>query len=223
MSQYLKNICCCLVFLVLATANSTAQITDEDDIISQPAFAIKFIPLPLLSTTPAFQFGIEAKTFNLQGLQVEFGYVTSAVRKTNSDFDGFKLKSEYRFYKKQLNRFSNIEFVGIQHMYKAVNVEGDATIWRYNQSYQQIVPIKVKNKINSVFLVGGFAEQFSNHVFIEIAVGIGARFLNVQSSELPEDAELETDLNQSIFNPIREEGNYRFLDAFVSLKIAYYL
>lgn len=224
MRQYLKQLFCAALILFLAAATTKAQTsTEEKAIISQPNFAIKFAPLPLMSTTPAFQFGIEVKTFHLQGLQVEFGYVTSAVRKTNSDFDGFKLKSEYRFYKKQLSRFSNIEFVGLQHMFKVVDVEGEGTIWRNNQSYQQVVPLKVKNTINSVFLVGGFAEQFGGQFYIEVAVGVGARFLNVKSSDLPDDAELETDLNQGIFSPIREAGDYRFLDAFVSLKLAYYL
>ncbi len=225
MIQYLKNTSLVFLFLFLAIATVNAQTTDteQEEIMHQPDFAIKFSPLALLSTTPAVQFGVETKTFKLQGLQVELGYITSAISGRKSDFDGFKIKSEYRFYKKQLNRFSNINFIGIQHMYKLVNVEGDATIWRENGSYQQVFPLKVKNNINSLFLVGGFSQKLSKHMYIEVAVGVGPRFLKITSSDLPEDAELDTGLNQGFLNPIRAEGNYRFLDAFVSLKLAYYL
>jgi len=224
MRQQYQIFSSCILLLLMATVTLKAQTTTNDEtFISQPDFAIKFAPLPLLSSTPAIQFGVEAKTFDLQGLQVEFGYITSSLRKSDSDFDGFKLKSEYRFYKKQINNFSNIRFTGIQHMYKTVDVEGAVTIWRNNQSYQQIVPVKVKNKINSFFLVGGFAEKFSSKLYFEFAAGVGVRLLNIQISDLPDDAELETNLNRGIFDPIREAGNYRFLDAFISLKLAYYL
>jgi len=230
MSRLLKYLSFCFLFLFLATATTNAQVADEnelvvdneDDVVEQPALALKIAALSFLSTTPALQFGVEVKTFKQQALQVEFGYIKNVFKDKPSEFDGIKLRTEYRYYQKRYKKSYDLKFFGIQHMYKVVNVVGTATVWRQSQSYQEVIPLTVKNKINSVFLVSGLSDEIGKQIYVEVSFGLGARFLNISSSELPEDAELATDLDQGIFNPIRGRGDYRFLDMFVSLKFGYY-
>lgn len=211
-----------LLFVLLCFCNSSsAQDRDSLPFLYRPVFAIKFVPLPLIARTPAIQFAVEARTFKNQAIQLEYGYVRDFYDTFSSTFNGYKLKTEYRFYLGKGRKAIQNYFLGLQYHRKILDVKGDATLWRDNRNYQEIVQLELRNETNSFFLMGGQVFPVADHLFIELALGVGVRTLEVSLEEIPEDAELATSLQENIFNPVSDVGTYTYPRLFISLKVNY--
>ncbi len=212
------------VILTFLFSSAIAQVKEKQmglPEVYRPNIAIKFVPLNLISRTTAIQFAVEAKTFKAQAIQIEYGYISNLFSRPNTNFKGYKLKSEYRFYGTNPKRLSNNMFGGIQHMYKRVQASGSTPIWRNDRTYQEIVSLTVLNETHAGYILGGKVFPFSDHIFIELALGIGMRILKVTMDGLPEDGEINRGLSTNIFNPINMPGTYHYPDLFVSFKINY--
>ena len=199
----------------------SAQEKHSSPYAHRPILALKYVPTAIFDRTPAIQFAVEKGTFSHQSIQLEYGWVSDIYNNTQNGFNGHKLKSEYRFYFKAREKKANNVFLGVQYMWKTVIAEGNATVWRYNQSYQEIIPVKLKNETNTAYVVCGNVYPFVGPMYFEVMAGLGARWLNVTVENIPEDAEFTPSLNVGFFNPVRGIGSYVFLGINLSFKIIY--
>ena len=200
-----------------------AQALAADSDIYRPMFAIKFVPFALLDRTPTLQFAAEIRTFPHQSFQLEGGYIWDLYNSSpTSDFNGYKLRAEYRFYRHKSHNISTNSFWGIHYMHKLVEVFGTAAVWRQNRSYQEILPFRLSNRTNAYYLVIG--RVFPNaigRIALELVVGGGLRQLNITLIDTPEDVSIDTIIPDRIFNPVNGVGIYTYLDMLLSFKIIY--
>ena len=221
MNAPLKRVFIALIGIFFICNSSAAQEKEEIPYANHPILGLKYVPSALFDRTPAIQFAIEKGTFSHQSIQLEYGWVFDLYNNTQNGFNGHKLRTEYRFYKKASDYKANNVFFGVQYMWKTVKTEGDATVWRYNRSYQEIMPVKLKNETNTLYAICGNVYPFIGPLYFEIMGGLGARWLNVSVRNIPDDAELVQDISTGFFNPVRGPGTYVFLGVNISFKIIY--
>jgi len=204
---------------------------DEDEVLYRPRFALKFAPLPFaMSNTAAIQFSGEAKTFLNQSIQIEYGYVND-FGFLDDNYDGFKLKTEYRFYnpfrKLKPRRSDKIKsknfFIGVQYFRKEVDAKASTRVNRSNNSYQEILPLRINNITNSFFFVFGKVKQLKGRFYHETVLGIGRKNLHVTIIGLPEDASMPRNAFRRTpgIDLTDGKGFVGSMDIFFSFKIIY--
>ncbi len=210
------------VLSLLFTIQAISQKKDSFKFAYRPVVAFKFAPLSLVDFTPTILFGVESRTFRHQSIHLEYGVVRDFYKRTQNGFDGFKLKTEYRFYFPRPIKVLYNAFWGPQFIWKEVNASGTATVWRNNQSYQEIMEVRINNQTHSYYLTSGCAFRFFGPFNFEVAGSIGLRRLKVSVKDIPEDAVLSGGVgNNSIFNPVRGEGTHHLFGLNLSFKIIY--
>ncbi len=200
---------------------SNAQEAQNDGFLYRPQLAVKLSPLSLLAPTPSVDLAIEIATFENQALQIESGYIFKPKYYETSNYDGFKIATQYRYYFGTNKQSGRNRYLGAQHLYKQIETRGTTTVWRFNKTYQEIMPYRVNNQSHTFFLLGGSVIELGKSFFVETEVGLGMKKLKVSIKDIPEDAELENIANQSIFNPVRGEGTYKLLGFYWSIRFIY--
>ena len=188
MNNPLMRVVFILIGLFLICCSLIAQKTDSlPPYTYRPVVALKFAPLALIDYTPAIQFAVEVKTFRHQSFQLEYGFVTDLYNRTQYGFNGYKFKTEYRFYNRRSIKVLNNTFWGVQYMWKPLNAQSTTIVWRDNQTYQEIVPVRISNKTNSIYLISGCVFHFLGPLYFEVMTGIGPRWLKVSYYDIPDD------------------------------------
>ncbi len=221
----MKNLLIRVVFTCLSlfiAFHTIGQKADSLEFSYRPVVALKWAPLSIIDYTPTIQFALEAGTFRNQSVQAEFGWVTDLYNRTESGFDGFKLRTEYRFYFPRPIKILYNAFCGPQFMWKEVNATGKATVWRNNQTYQEIISVRLSNQTFSYYITSGCVFRFFGPFWFEVAASLGLRRLEVYIANVPEDAVLSGGVgNGGIFNPVRGEGTYHLIGFNINFRFIY--
>ncbi len=196
-------------FLVLFTLlffglfqQGIAQPTDSIPEAVRPKLAVKLSPLPAIDYTPTLQLGVEIGTTIDQSLNIDLGYIADWYDGRN--FEGFKVKGEYRFYRPLKRHANRLIFSGIQYQYKRVVVSNNSLVWRNNRTYQQLIPHRIVNEVNSITAVSGWAFNTHKPIGVETSIGVGYRRLEVSVKDVPDDVDLDFSTTNFFFRQNRE-------------------
>ena len=149
--------------------------------IYSPKLAVYFDLFQLIDYTPTIFGGVELKTFKKQTISFGAGYVNNFYSENSRrSYNGYKLKGEYRFFNKE-----NF-FLGPQFLHKYLKTEGNTTIIRADNAFQEIIPITVHNRLNIIHVTGGRTFFLSKSFFLELSLGYGVKFINATFEGLPE-------------------------------------
>ena len=190
----------------------------------RPLLGLKVVPLPVFDVVSSIQFGVEIATFKNQAFQLEYAFPVNFWNRNRSGekishLSGYKLKTEYRFYNK--NAWLDGVFYGLQYMYKLTNVEDEIFLWLNNRSYQQLLPIRIRNTTHAGYILMGKVFPMFDKLFFEMATGVGLRRIEVEFEDVPPMSEPVEDFNQGFLANNQDEGISQTPAMFISFKFTW--
>lgn len=202
--------------------DTVTNVTINSYRLHRPSLAIKFAPTALVNWSPGFLFSVEHSIRANQSFEYEVAFLND-MGYENRDFVGYQLGLGYRFYRdKKFGRKRNKFFMPILR-WKQTFANGTGSFVRYNSAYTQIMDYNIRNSTLSLLLTLGRAYQLNDNFTLEYSYGLGARYLNIVSNNLPSDAVFLDNEDFGFFDPILDIGQYVLPQAIINLKIGYIL
>jgi hypothetical protein len=226
-----------IIFLTVLLSFFINNINAQEDYIEFDSIKSEFqrkkiiIKLALLSqldvNSPSLQIGLEIKLSEFVGIHQEFGYVNNWLNPlytlTDHNYsqkhkikNGFKYILEPRFYLFNKDKiFSSRLFFApaLDLRYVVIQRKEWVTV---NNSFQQNMRYNVRKLAYGFNLKFGFTTSIRKKIPIEIAVGLGARYVTLKNT-LPANAIIGSGVNNFIFGRPKIEGNYWFPSAYFGM------
>ncbi len=210
-----------LLFIINGLSIISAQET-TDEVSYQ--YIIKYTPTATFNIiTPGLQFGLEQRLDESRSMQYEVGILGNrlGLAYTEGDMFGYRLRAEYRKYRNVFD--AKNKFNGVILEVKQRFLE-DQFMLRYPElgnTYNERLNLTKLTSSVSIYYTRGIQrvyEKFS----VEIAAGIGIRYLYNSIPSVPDGVIKENLENLSSFYP-RIDDNLTLPVGFLCLRIGYLL
>jgi len=210
-----------LLFIINGLSIISAQET-TDEVSYQ--YIIKYTPTATFNIiTPGLQFGLEQRLDESRSMQYEVGILSSrlGVTYTEGNMFGYRLRAEYRKYSNAFdkkNKFNGVILEGKQRFLE------DKFMLSYpdlENAYSERLNLIKLTSSASIYYTRG-TQRVYNKFSIEIAAGIGFRYLYNSIPSVPDGVIKENLENLSSFYP-RIDDNLTLPVGFLCLRIGYLL
>lgn len=216
------------IFILLLIINCLSTgFAQQEQSKTQPDYILKFTPTATFNViTPGVQFGLEQRLVEGKSMQYEVGILSHrlGLSYTDGNMFGYRLRAEYRKYRNNFegtNKFGGWILEGKQRFLEdefMLQHPELAFTERYNE---RLILTRVTTSA-SVYYTRGVQYFYENNFTVEIAAGIGARYLRSAALNIPDGINTENlrdqdhyeiDINNSSVLPV----------GFLCLRIGYIL
>jgi len=185
-NHYFKYIICVSWFILVFFSNISYA---QNDTIAKKSsvFILKFAPLSLVDFIyTTIQFAGEISFKDKTSYQLEIGYMSNFLSIRENNNQGYRIRSELRFYKKQ-----NYQGIYLTPEILLINVKYDYqrrfskdTLYLYDSSYIDIIKIK-KIVLAATFKIG-YQRIFKSNIVLDFYGGLGLRYINTKHLFFPQ-------------------------------------
>lgn len=140
--------------------------------------------------TPAFQFSYEKEYLPNYAWQIDVGYINDLNYQVwDERLNGFRVRLEHRKYR---HNFKQLRYYhGFALQTKQTFARNEQWVFRYNQSYSEILQYDRWTASVGAFFAHGFQSNFENsRTVIDFGMLYGFRAMHRQYFNFPDDAEL---------------------------------
>ena len=154
--------------------------SQEEQRTEFPQLIIKYTPTATFNiVTPGFQIGLEHHLKSNHVLQYELGILSNrlGLSTNNNDMFGYRLRLEYRKYRNEFgfkNKFSGWVFETKQRFLEDEYMLGHPET---NYGYVERLNITKLTSSASIYYTRGIQRVYNHNFTLEIAAGIGGRYL----------------------------------------------
>ncbi|MBW8050211.1 MAG: DUF3575 domain-containing protein [Cytophagales bacterium] len=185
-NHYIKYIICVFGFIIVFFSNISYA---QNDTIAKKSsvFILKFAPLSLVDFIyTTIQFAGELSLKDKTSYQLELGYMSNFLSIRENNNQGYRIRSEVRFYKKQnfqgIYLTPEILFINVKYDY-ARRFSKD-TLYPYSSSYIDTIEIK-KIVLAATFKIG-YQKIFKSNIVLDFYGGLGLRYINTKHLFFPQ-------------------------------------